>query len=96
MTDHFAANVHALVNATKGHGAAAPKPSDARYIRRLAEWVAVQRSIPFVDLTPTQLLAIDFADAILAWLDDPASGARTARFTSARRELLESLADPGD
>jgi len=97
MTDQFSSNVHALVNATKGHGAVPPEPSDARHIRRLAEPVAIQRDNPFVvGHTLPQLLAIDFAEATLAWLDDPTSGAEVARFRSTRSALLQALHDEPD
>ena len=90
MTDHFATNVHALLIATEGDGRP-PEPSDARHIRRLAAWVACQRDNPFVDYTLPQLLAIDFADATLAWVDDPASEPKLAGFRNARIALLDSL-----
>ncbi len=90
MTDRFAANVHALINATKDCDGTAPEPSDARHIRRLANWIATQRTNPFVDYTLPQLLAIDFADQTLAWLDNPAD---YARFEKARLDLFQSLQD---
>jgi hypothetical protein len=93
MTDHFASNVHALVNATKDHGATPPEPSDGRHIRRLAEWVATQHNNPFVNFTLPQLLAIDFAEATLAWLDDPTSSPKIAGFKDSRLALLQSLHD---
>jgi hypothetical protein len=97
MTDQFSSNVHALVNATKDHGATPPEPSDARHIRRLANPVATQRNNPFVNFTMPQLLAIDFAEATLAWLDDPTNKNEIARFRSTRLALLQALHDdPGD
>ncbi|HEY2502993.1 MAG TPA: hypothetical protein VGI68_16670 [Mycobacterium sp.] len=91
MIDHFATNVHALLNATKGYeGGEIPEASDGRHIRRLAEWVACQRDNPFVNHTLPQLLAIDFADATLAWVDDPTSDAKIAGFRNARTAFLDS------
>jgi hypothetical protein len=91
MTDHFAVNVHARLNATKDIGATPPEPSDGRYIYRIATFVACQRDNPFVDRTLPQLLAIDFADASLAWVDDPTSEPKVAGFRDARTALLQSL-----
>ena len=89
MTDHFWANVHMLLNLTKDLGPTAPDPSDGRVIRRVADLVAVQRTNPFEDQTLPQLLAIDFAEATLAWLDAPADQA--ARFKKTRLDLLQTL-----
>ena len=93
MIDHFSSNVHALLKATNGYGAMVPEPSDGRHIRRLAAWVAIQRDNPFEDHTLPQMLAIDFAEATLAWLDDPTSNPKVATFKQTRSDLLQSLQD---
>ena len=88
MTDHSATHVHNLLNAAKSYdGSTPPEPSDVGLIRRLAEWIACQRNNPFEDHTLPQLLAIDFADATLAWLEDPTT--KGAGFCNARTALLE-------
>jgi hypothetical protein len=53
--------------------------------------VAIQRDNPFVDHSLPQLLAIDFAEATVAWLDDPTSSPKIAGFKKARAELVEPL-----
>lgn len=93
MTEHFATTVHNVLNLTRGDSATPPDASDRRVIRRLAEWVACQRNNPFTDHTLPQMLAIDFADATLAWVDDPTDASKIAGFRNARTYLLESLTE---
>lgn len=93
MTDQFAVTVHNLLNATRGLSDKVLDESQGRVIRRLADWVAIQRDNPFKDFTLPQLLAIDFADATLAWLDDPTSRPEIAQFKNTRLALLQSLQD---
>lgn len=96
MIDHFALETHALLNATKGYGPAIPDKSTRRHINRIASFIACQHNNPFVDHTFPQLLAIDFAQATLRWLEDPENKTRIVEFIQARFDLLQSLAGDAD
>jgi hypothetical protein len=69
-----------------------PDKAKVRLLITQAEFLAVQRTSPFQDLTLPQLLVIDFADHWLRWCADPTNPARWETLFDLRG-ALEDLED---
>ncbi|HZU46172.1 MAG TPA: hypothetical protein VFA16_02765 [Mycobacterium sp.] len=92
MTDCATSEAYALIVQTRRYvdDAALLPGEHGAVLARIAAFVACQRGRPFTPVTSAELLAINFAEDVLAWLQNPASAVLRDKWVASRAVLLDA------